>query len=223
MGLITISIPVQFQVTNLMDWVYNNTSPQDLLQTLANREVAHYLAGVDLNEVLSHGRVRAADTLLADIQAAANRHSLGVKIVFVGLQDIHPPTASEVAATYEKVVGAEESRQSSNLVAQAEAIRTNALAGARAFVTTNTAEADRVRVELSAVARAGLFTNQIPAYAAAPQVYRQRQYLQGFADATRGARKYVLLVTNTHNVVIFDLEDKIRADLLNLTVTNTTP
>jgi len=121
------------------------------------------------------------------------------------------------------VVGAEESRQSSNLVAQAEAIRTNALAGARAFVTTNTAEADRVRVELSAVARAGLFTNQIPAYAAAPQVYRQRQYLQGFADATRGARKYVLLVTNTHNVVIFDLEDKIRADLLNLTVTNTTP
>jgi len=173
--------------------------------------------------VLSHGRTLAADTVQSRLQAAANERGLGVKIVFVGLQDIHPPTASEVAATYEKVVGAEESRQSSNLVAQAEAIRTNALADARAFVTTNAAEANRVRVELSALARSGLFTNQIPAYQAAPAVYRQRLYLQSFADATKGARKYVLLVTNTHDVVIFDLEDKIRDDLLNLNVTNNTP
>ena len=222
-GLISISIPVQFQVTNIMDWVYRNTDPQGLLQALANREVTHYLAGVDLNEVLSHGRALAADTVQSRLQAAANERGLGVKIVFVGLQDIHPPTASEVAATYEKVVGAEESRQSSNLVAQADAIRTNALADARAFVTTNAAEATRVRVELSALARSGLFTNQIPAYEAAPAVYRQRLYLQSFADATKGARKYVLLVTNTHDVVIFDLEDKIRDDLLNLNVTNNTP
>ncbi len=41
-----------------------------------------------------------------------------------------------------------------------------------------------------------------------------------FADATRNARKYVLLVTNTQDVVIFDLEDKIRADLLNVNVPN---
>ena len=35
-------------------------------------------------------------------------------------------------------------------------------------------------------------------------------YFQTFADATANARKYVLLVTNTQDVVIFDLEDKIR-------------
>jgi len=63
-----------------------------------------------------------------------------------------------------------------------------------------------------------LFTNQIPAYAAAPSVYRQRAYFQAFADATAGARKYILLVTNTSDVVIFNLEDKIREDLLNLNV-----
>jgi modulator of FtsH protease HflK len=217
-GLITISIPVQFQITNVMDWVYRNTTPQELLQTLADRAVARYLAGVDLNEILSHGRTAAAETLLREIQAAANRHGLGVKILFVGLQDIHPPTTSEVAATYEKVIGAEEARQSSNLLAQAEAIRTNALAGAQAFIATNRAEAERVRVVVAAQSRAGLFTNQIPAYAAAPAVYRQRLYLQNFAEATRGARKYVLLVTNTDNVYFFDLEDKIRDDLMNLTV-----
>ena len=40
------------------------------------------------------------------------------------------------------------------------------------------------------------------------------------AAATQNARKYVLLVTNTQDVVIFDLEDKIRDDLLNLSITN---
>jgi len=65
-----------------------------------------------------------------------------------------------------------------------------------------------------------MFTNQIPAFEAAPSVYRQRLYLQNFAEATRNARKYILLVTNTQDVLIFDLEDKIREDLLNLSITN---
>ena len=69
-------------------------------------------------------------------------------------------------------------------------------------------------------AQAALFTNQIPAFEAAPSVYRQRAYFQTFAAATGNARKYVLLVTNTQDVVIFDLEDKIREDLLNLNVPN---
>ena len=69
-------------------------------------------------------------------------------------------------------------------------------------------------------ARAALFTNQIPAFEAAPSVYEQRAYFQMFADATANTRKYILLVTNTDNVLIFDLEDKIREDLLNLNVPN---
>ena len=80
------------------------------------------------------------------------------------------------------------------------------------------ADALRQRLEVSAYARAALFTNQIPAFEAAPSVYRQRAYFQMFADATANARKYILLVTNTSDVVVFNLEDKIREDLLNLNV-----
>ena len=92
--------------------------------------------------------------------------------------------------------------------------------GATAFTVTNVADANRVRAVTTAFSRAGLFTNQLPAFAAAPDVYRQRLYLQNFAAATKNARKYVLLVTNTQDVVIFDLQDKIRDDLLNLSITN---
>ncbi len=219
-GLITVSIPVQFQITNVTQWVYENSEPDALLQDLATREVVRYFAGADLNEVLSQGRLQAADTLRERIQQAAMARALGAKIIFVGLQDIHPPTASEVAATYEKLVGAEQSRLARIYDAEAAAIRTNAMAEAQAFTVTNVADARRVQLVASKFAEAALFTNQIPAYQAAPSVYRQRLYLQSFAAATKNARKYVLLATNTQDVVIFNLEDKIRDDLMNLSITN---
>jgi membrane protease subunit HflK len=219
-GLITVSIPIQFQITNVTDWVYKNSEPETLLKDLATREVIHYLAGVDLNEVLSQGRLQAAEVLREKIQNSANARSLGAKIIFVGLQDIHPPTASDVAATYEKVVGAQQTKLAKILDAEAGAIRLSAISGAQAFTITNVADAKRVQLVTSKLAQAALFTNQIPAFEAAPSVYRQRLYLQSFAAATKGARKYVLLVTNTQDVVIFNLEDKIRDDLLNLSVTN---
>ncbi len=220
-GLITVSIPVQFQITNVTDWAYKNSEPDALLQDLATREVIRYFAGTDLNDVLSQGRLQAADVLRERIQASANARSLGAKIIFVGLQDIHPPTAGDVAATYEKVVGAQQTKLAKILDAEAGAIRLNAVSGAQAFTITNVADAKRTQLVSSKIAEAALFTNQIPAFAAAPSVYRQRLYAQSFADATKNARKYVLLVTNTSDVLIFNLEDKIRDDLLNLSLTNT--
>jgi regulator of protease activity HflC (stomatin/prohibitin superfamily) len=215
-SLITVSIPVQFQITNVLAWAYHNANPAGLLQDLATREVVRFLAGVDLNDIMSSTRLEAAQILQAQIQSAANEHQLGAKIIFVGLQDIHPPV--KVAADYEKVVGAEQTKRAAILKAEADAIRTNALAIAQAFTTTNAAEAVRERLAVSAFAQAALFTNQIPAFEAAPSVYKQRKYFQAFASATANARKYILLVTNTSDVVIFDLEDKIREDLLNLNV-----
>jgi modulator of FtsH protease HflK len=215
-SLITVSIPVQFQIHDVMAWAYNNADPADLLQDLATRAVVHYLAGVDLSDVMSHARSEAAQELRDRIQAAADARQLGVKILFVGMQDIHPPTT--VAADYEKVVGAEQTKLATILGARAEAIHTNAIAGALAYTLTNIAAATRLQLEIQAQARAALFTNQIPAFRAAPSVYQQRAYFQTFAAATANARKYVLLVTNTSDVVIFDLQDKIREDLLNLNV-----
>ncbi len=59
---------------------------------------------------------------------------------------------------------------------------------------------------------------QVPAYQAAPAVYLERAYLQTIASASTNARKYVLLTTNTQDVLTFDLQDRIREDLLNLNV-----
>jgi membrane protease subunit HflK len=221
LGLIDISIPVQYQVTNVLDWAYQNADPTNLLQSLATRAVVQYLAGADLNSVLSQSREQASKVLLQRMQADATRHQLGVKILFVGVQDLHPSTT--VAGDYENVVAATQKKIALTNAAVAEAIQTNALAGALAFADVNQAQAARQQTELAAFARADLFTNQIAAYQAAPSVYRQRAYFQMFPEATANSRKYILLVTNTHDVVIFDLEDKIREDLLNLNVPTNSP
>jgi len=211
-SLLTVSIPVQFQITNLLDWAYNNDAAAVLLQDLATREVVRQFVSADLNEIMSRERLNTAETLRRGIQAAASERGLGVKILFVGLQDIHPPV--KVAPDYEKVIAAIQTKQARILRAQADDIKTNALASAAATNLLNQAAAYRNGREIGALAQAALFTNQIPSMQAAPSVYTERSYLKTFARATAGARKYIILTTNTQDVIVFDLQDKIRADLL---------
>jgi membrane protease subunit HflK len=211
-SLLTVSIPTHFQITNLVAWAYNNEDSPSLLQDLATREVVRYLTSADLGEVMSFGRQEAAQLLTERIQQAADQRQLGARIVFVGLQDIHPPV--KVAPDYEKVVSAFHTKQAKILAARADDIKTNAMAQATATNVLNKASAESIGRKIGALARAALFTNQIPAFEAAPAVYAQRAYLETFARATANARKYILLTTNTHDVITFDLQDRIRADIL---------
>ena len=102
------------------------------------------------------------------------------------------------------------------LSAEAFAVRTNALASAEAVKRKREAEADRKRLESGALARASLFTEQIPAFRASPTVYAQRAYLQTLTRGATGARKIILAVTNTQDVIVLNLEEKLRPDLLDV-------
>ena len=215
-SLLTVSVPVQFQITNLLDWAYNNEDAPALLEDLGTREVVRYLVGVDMNDIMSEGRQEAAQALADRIQAAASARTLGVRITSVGLGDLHPPV--KVAPEYEKVVAAIQTEKAKILAARADDIRTNALAGAQAVSIVNKASAERTAREIGALAQAALFTNQIPAFETARSVYAERAYLQTFVRATANARKYVLLTTNTHDVLTFDLQESIAQSLLNLKV-----
>jgi regulator of protease activity HflC (stomatin/prohibitin superfamily) len=133
---------------------------------------------------------------------------------YVGLQDIHPPVA--VAPEFQNVVGAIQKREAAKLNARADAIRTNATAEADAFRAVAEAGSFRKRAEVNALARSALFTNQIPAFHAAPPVYIDRAYLQTLVRSTEKARKYVLLTTNTQDVLQFDLQEKVGRDFLDI-------
>ena len=212
-SLLSVSIPVQFQITNLVDWAYVNTNPAALLQMLSRRAVARFLAGAEMTSLMSGGRGQATETLRQTIQAQSNERQLGVNITFVGLQDIHPPL--KVAADYEKVVSERESAAATILEAQAHAIQTNTLARGAYSNRLAMAQADRISAITNAVARAKLFTNQSLAFAAAPGqdgVYEHRAYLDVLAKSTSDAQKKIINATgNSLYIFEYNEEPKIRS------------
>lgn len=215
-NLLAVSIPVQYQITNLASWAYVNQDPNTLLQGIATREVVRYLASADFDDLMSRGRAVAGDALRHNMQVEADKLQLGARIVFVGLEDIHPP--SKVAKFFENVVGAGETREATILKAQAYATSTNLWAGSESSNRVWTAEVDQHRDITSGEARAMLFTNQALAYAAAPGpdgVYEQRARLEALVNNSKQARKYIVVATNTPEILIYNLEDKVRSDLLD--------
>ena len=213
-NLLSVSIPVQYQISNIRDWAYKHRDAAALLQEIGTREVVRYLVGVDLQELMSTGRFRTGEQLRQRIQSAADGLGLGAKILFVGLQDVHPPV--KIAGAYEAVVGARQKKEAEILNAKAYSAQTNELSRAAATVRVNEAEAARNRIESAALARAALFTNQIPAFLASPQIYSDRAYLQALVRGGGQSRKIIMAATNTSEVIMLDLQEKIRPDLLDI-------
>ena len=217
-NLLTASIPFQYQITNLVDWVYKHTDGDKTLQALANREVARYLVNVDMEKVMSSGRLEAAEAIRQRVQQRANDLQLGVRIVFVGLQDIHPPVGNktvQVAAAFEAVVGAIQAKETNILAALAYAAEKVPAAQADATNVLARARSERVTKVALASAEAGQFGSQMAAYRASPSVYLQRSYLETLVRAVTNVNKYVLAATNTQDVIQLNLEQNIRSDFLN--------
>ena len=124
-NLLTVSIPMQYRISDLNKWITNNANAGSLLQKLAMREVTQYLIGVDMDELMGPGRTQAQKTLKDRLQKRALEHNLGAEIVFVGLQDIHPPVGKNeqsketggVAESYEKVIVAQLNAETNRLAA----------------------------------------------------------------------------------------------------------
>ena len=118
-SLLTVSVPVQFQITNLVEWAYVNEDAEGLLEDLGTREVVRYLVGADMGELLSVGAGRRRHK---GCETASRRppiaHHLGAQIIAVGLADLHPPV--KVAPEYEKVIAATQTKQARILAARAD-------------------------------------------------------------------------------------------------------
>ena len=213
-NLLAVNIPVQYQLSDLRAFAYNHANAGELLERLAHGEVARYLVSVDVDDIMTFGRQQAAEVLRQRIQARADALQLGVKVLFVGLHGIHPPV--KVAPDFEKVIGAIQDREATNLYARAYAATNLAVANGQKTQKINEAEAYRVRTVTSADASAQRFQHQMAASQASPDVYRVRTYLDAVGRSMTNARTYILGTTNTHGVAILNLEDKLRKDLLDV-------
>ena len=136
-SLVKAAVPVQYRVKDLYSFIYNHNEPEKLLESICYQQLTKFAASArievgdeaDMNQsLLGAGRAKAKEILTREIQKAADKAGLGVEIVFLGLQGIHPPP--EVAADYQKVIGAVQKKQANILGAEAERNKTlSALVG----------------------------------------------------------------------------------------------
>jgi membrane protease subunit HflK len=130
-SLVMAAVPVQYRVKDLYSFIYNHKEPEKLLESICYRELTRFAASakieVDETEpnqaettksLFGAGKTMARNILTSRIQKAADEAGLGVEMVFVGMQGIHPPP--EVAPDYQKVVGAVQKKQALILGAQGE-------------------------------------------------------------------------------------------------------
>lgn len=213
-GLLSFNAPVEYRITNLYQFIYGHAEPAALVRDLAYRALTRELAGRDFVRVLGADRLNVGDEVRQRIQRDADRHGLGIEILFVGVQGVHPPVA--VAPAFQSVVGALEQREASILEARAYTNSTLPLAGAEAERIRLEAEAVRVRRAELAKADADLFAQRLQAYRVAPDVFTSDLYLGTVVRALAGTRKFVLDHPQAREVLTFNFEEKAYPDLFDL-------
>jgi len=213
-NLVSVNLPVEYQITNLFQYAYQHAEPDRLMEQLAYRCVTLELAGRDLFALLGADREQTGRALQARLQREADRHELGVQVLLVGLAGVHPPVG--VAEAFESVVGAVEEKETALLGAQAYRNQT---------VPTAAANADRLRAESTAYrtrrtelaqAETQQFSQRLAAYARSPAVFRSRLYLDAVGGALAPLRKYIVATEASRDVLIFNLEEKQNLDWLDL-------
>ncbi|MBN1506750.1 MAG: hypothetical protein JW955_07885 [Sedimentisphaerales bacterium] len=130
-SLVKANIPVQYRIKDLYTYIYHHSQPDKLLEAICYRELTKFAASASVEaedtelgsgraelNLFGAGRTRAQAVLAKRIQEAADAESLGVELVFLGVQGIHPPP--EVAPDYQAVAAAVQKRQALILEAQAE-------------------------------------------------------------------------------------------------------
>ncbi|MDD4097370.1 MAG: hypothetical protein PHC30_01240 [Lentisphaeria bacterium] len=220
-GLISAHIPLYFKVKDLYDYYYRHQDPRKTLKNIATRELLRFLASADFNDVLGPRRSEGRATLDQRIQAMANELSLGVEIVFLGLAGLHPPVS--VGPAYDQVVAARETKFERVLLAEAYAASRGPLVQGQAATLLDTAHAYRQERSQVSEAEAERFRSQLLSYQAEPSLFKLNSFLEVMATAGAPARKYILANQDNREVLILNLEKRLRSSLLDLNLPSGNP
>lgn len=133
-NIIKLVVAVQYVIEDVYKFGYQYVDAAKLLECVAYREMSRYCASATLDSpageeiadrpeaIMTYGRKRTAETLKQRIQQRTNELDLGVKILYVALRSVHPPT--EVAKAYQSVLEAERRMLQQRYEAEAQANKT---------------------------------------------------------------------------------------------------
>lgn len=153
--LLRMSVAIQYTIdpAALADFTRSMVNPHDFLRSIAWQELVRLNASSDVDSILGEKHDRASRLLAQRLSARVAEARLGIRIVYVGLQGIHPQQT--VAQAFQRVLVARQQKVTAVREAQVtESGMLSAVAGSRAKAIALADAIDRRDAYETAVTRA---------------------------------------------------------------------
>lgn len=203
-NIIEISLAVQYRASEPEKFLFNVQRPIFSLEHAADSAIREVVGINDMHFIMEDGREHVAHAARELLQEIIDRYDPGIMITSFNLQDVQPP--SQVRDAFDDVVRAREDQIRFTNEAQAYANQVIPEARGRAARIRERADAYRESVIERATGEAERFIAVYTEYELAPEVTRQRLYLEALEGVFRTTPKVMLDAQSGNNLFYLPLD-----------------
>ena len=198
-NIINIRLAVQYQVQNPRAYFFSVADPDVTLRQVIESAERAVIGKSTMDFVLTEGRGQTADDIKTATQNVLDRYGIGVHVSNANLVDAQPP--DEVQSAFEDAIKAREDEQ--RLKNEAEAYRNEIVPKARGAKSRllEESEAYKHRAISEADGETGRFRELLTEYEKAPDITRQRIYMDTMQEVINQTTVFLVDVNNESKVL----------------------
>lgn len=182
---------VQYRIDDPKKYLFDVRNPGQTLRDISEASMREVIGDRTVDEVITIGRQEIEIASLLRMQGYAERYGLGVRVSQVQLKNVNPP--SQVQQSFNEVNKAQQDRENTINVANGE--YNKAVPRARGIADQKIREADGYALKRTNEAHgdADRFNALLAEYTKAPEVTRQRIYLETMAEVLPQLERKIIL------------------------------
>ena len=203
-NIIDIRLAVQYQIKDAQAYLFNVADPDVTLKEVIESAQRAVIGKSTMDFVLTEGRGHIAEEIKAEIQETLDQYKTGIRVSNVNLVDAQPP--DEVQSAFEDAIKAREDEQ--RLKNEAEAYANEVVPKARGAAArlTEESEAYKQKAVARAQGEASRFEQLLTEYEKAPDVTRQRMYIETMQEVMGQTGTMVIDVKGSNNMIYLPLD-----------------
>ena len=203
-NIVEVNLSVQFVIQNAEDFVLRVRAPERSLNNATESVLRHVVGGSAMDYVLTDGRAQLGVDVQTRLQSYLDLYQTGIRVTKVNIDDAKPP--AEVQAAFDDVIKAREDEERVKNEAQAYANGIIPEARGQAQRAIEEANAHKERVIAEAEGETGRFSALLAEYQRAPEVTRQRLYLESVQSVLENTSKVMIDVEGGNNMLYLPLD-----------------
>ncbi len=207
-NIIDLQFAVQYNLKNVEDALFNNRSAEEAVRGIAETAIREVVGKSKLDFALYEGRDEVAINTKKLMQDVLDRYKTGINVVSITMQNAQPP--EQVQAAFEDAVKAKQDLERQKNEGQAYANDVIPKARGTASRLLQEAAGYKLRVENEAQGNVSRFNQILVQYQHAPEVTRQRMYLDAQEQIMSSVSKVIVDQKNGNSLLYLPL-DKLMA------------